>query len=70
MSLEPQPLAGPNEHQRWFATTHWSVVLSARESSPQAAAALEAHNLSLVPDYDDLYIAHLRLRPIRTLSPA
>ena len=42
MSLEPQPLAGPNEHQRWFATTHWSVVLSARESSPQAAAALEA----------------------------
>ncbi|MBI5616873.1 MAG: DUF4445 domain-containing protein [Gammaproteobacteria bacterium] len=36
----------------------------------RAGAGLEAHNLSLVPDYDDLYIAHLRLRPIRTLSPA
>ncbi len=27
---------------RWFTTTHWSVVLSARGGSPQAAAALEA----------------------------
>jgi RNA polymerase sigma-70 factor (ECF subfamily) len=29
-------------HRDWFTTTHWSVVLSARDSdSPQAAAALE-----------------------------
>jgi len=28
--------------RHWFATTHWSVVLAAKQSdSPQAAAALE-----------------------------
>ena len=42
MSLDSQRPPEPDDQQRWFATTHWSVVLSARESSPQAAAALEA----------------------------
>lgn len=37
-----QPQHSPDEQQRWFTTTHWSVVLSAREQSPQTAAALEA----------------------------
>jgi len=41
MSLDPQhpPKA---DDLRWFTTTHWSVVLSARKNSPQTAAALEA----------------------------
>ena len=42
MSSDPQRPPEPDDQQRWFATTHWSVVLSARESSPKAAAALEA----------------------------
>lgn len=42
MSLDPQRPPQPDDQQQWFATTHWSVVLSARESSPLAAAALEA----------------------------
>jgi len=32
----------PEAQQRWFATTHWSVVLCARDKSPQSGAALEA----------------------------
>jgi RNA polymerase sigma-70 factor (ECF subfamily) len=33
---------GPAAPQPWFTTTHWSVVLRAREKTPQAEAALEA----------------------------
>ena len=40
-SSDTQPLLEPDDRQRWFTTTHWSVVLSARESSPHATAALE-----------------------------
>jgi RNA polymerase sigma-70 factor (ECF subfamily) len=37
---EDRPLAA--SHPQWFATTHWSVVLAARQGSPvDAAAALE-----------------------------
>ena len=42
MNPDTHASGDPEERQRWFTTTHWSVVLSARESSPQAAAALEA----------------------------
>ncbi len=42
MPLDTQRPPEPDDQQRWFTTTHWSVVLSARESSPQATAALEA----------------------------
>ena len=37
---DPATLA--TAHREWFTTTHWSVVLSARDQdSPQAVAALE-----------------------------
>ncbi|HEV8383885.1 MAG TPA: hypothetical protein VGQ11_03360 [Candidatus Acidoferrales bacterium] len=42
MSSDPQRPPDPDDQHRWFTTTHWSVVHSARGSSPQAAAALEA----------------------------
>lgn len=42
MPDEDQAKGHPDENQRWFATTHWSVVLSARADSSQAAAALES----------------------------
>lgn len=32
----------PADQHQWFTTTHWSVVLSARESSPDAEASLQA----------------------------
>ena len=38
----PSNSAAEAQSPRWFTTTHWSVVLTAREQqSPQAAAALE-----------------------------
>src|SRR2546426_84310 len=41
METDTQHSPGPDEQHRWFTTTHWSVVLSARGNSAQAAAALE-----------------------------
>ena len=42
MSFEPQRAASPTRGPQWFATTHWSVVLSATDSSaPGAQEALE-----------------------------
>src|SRR5881628_2813198 len=42
MSFEPQRAASPARGPHWFATTHWSVVLSATDSSaPGAQEALE-----------------------------
>ncbi len=40
--MSPFPTTPPAGSEAWFVTTHWSVVLSAREAdSPQSAAALE-----------------------------
>src|SRR5947208_4073503 len=42
MSFEPLRAASPARGPQWFATTHWSVVLSATDSSaPGAQEALE-----------------------------
>ena len=41
-AIDPHPANERADQHQWFTTTHWSVVLSARESSPQSAAALEA----------------------------
>lgn len=42
MSLDSEHETSSDGGARWFATTHWSVVLTARESAaPQAKAALE-----------------------------
>jgi RNA polymerase sigma-70 factor (ECF subfamily) len=40
--MSPTSTTPPPASDAWFVTTHWSVVLSARENeSPQSAAALE-----------------------------
>src|ERR1039457_5673530 len=40
--MSSSPTSPPPASDAWFVTTHWSVVLSAREKdSPQSAAALE-----------------------------
>ena len=40
--MKPSSTAPPPASDAWFVTTHWSVVLSARETgAPQSAAALE-----------------------------
>ena len=40
---EAGPVADPGVGDRWFATTHWSTILSAKEAgSTEAAASLEA----------------------------
>jgi RNA polymerase sigma-70 factor (ECF subfamily) len=42
MPAHDAELSRSPEHQQWFATTHWTTVLAARdEQSPQAAEALE-----------------------------
>jgi RNA polymerase sigma-70 factor (ECF subfamily) len=42
-SAERNPALPPPDRAQWFATTHWSVVLAARQApSPEAEAALEA----------------------------
>lgn len=42
MASIDQALNSPDQPKGWFATTHWSVVLSAGDSaSPQAGAALD-----------------------------
>ena len=41
--MNSPPTPPPPASDAWFVTTHWSVVLSAREKdSPRSAAALES----------------------------
>jgi DNA-directed RNA polymerase specialized sigma24 family protein len=42
MSGDSQTENQPSDQHRWFTTTHWSVVLSAREGSPDSEKALQA----------------------------
>jgi DNA-directed RNA polymerase specialized sigma24 family protein len=41
MPSQSDPAGVQPVHHKWFTTTHWSVVLAARESSPSAEAALQ-----------------------------
>ncbi len=42
MSPNSQTAPAQNDQHRWFTTTHWSVVLSAKEGSPDAEKALQS----------------------------
>lgn len=42
MSSESQTTRSPTDQHHWFTTTHWSVVLSAREPSPDSEQAMQA----------------------------
>ena len=42
MSADSQPTSAPGDRHQWFTTTHWSVILSARESSSDADKALQS----------------------------
>ena len=42
MSSEIQTTSPQTGQPKWFTTTHWSVVLSARETSPDAEKSLQA----------------------------
>lgn len=42
MSSEYRDTPPPADQHKWFTTTHWSVVLSAREPSPDAEKAMQS----------------------------
>ena len=42
MASDSETTSSPTDQPHWFTTTHWSVVLSAREPSPDSEQAMQA----------------------------